>query len=82
MGIFYWVDGESNPRCFRGDLKAAAMRTCERARRGREHLVDWERSEPIYLVIRDQIFPSTQIQKTPGWEFFVIHSRAKGLGHR
>jgi hypothetical protein len=24
-------------------------------RRGREHLVDWERSEPIYLVIRDHL---------------------------
>ncbi len=26
----------------------------QQTRRGREHLVDWERSEPIYLVIRDR----------------------------
>ena len=30
----------------------------ETARWGREHLVDWERSEPIYLVIRDHRNPT------------------------
>ena len=29
-------------------------------RRGREHLVDFEHSEEIYLVIRDQFPPSPQ----------------------
>ena len=41
-------------RLLRTACRDGTMRTCERASRGQEHLVDFERREEIYLVTRDE----------------------------
>ena len=51
------------------------MWACERGRRGREHLVDLEQSEQIYLVIRDQIFPSTYKNSPANAGLFYMRGR-------
>ncbi len=53
-------------RCF-----CPLLRT-EAARRGREHFVDYERSEIIYLVIRDSIPPSPPKNKSALGAFFLF----------
>jgi hypothetical protein len=53
------------------DSKGVNAVALPQMRRGREHLVDLERSEQIYLVIRDRIPLSAHTKKRPSGGFFV-----------
>ena len=55
---------ESALRHFREESKGVNDVALPRVRRGREHLVDLERGEQIYLVIRDRFLSPAQSSET------------------
>ncbi len=77
--VFIVVGEKSKLLCFCEDLKAGICRFAT-MRWGREHLVDFERSDKIYLMIRDQVL--SPAQKRTSSEVMTADERAEGANKK